>query len=198
MSSPGVLILSAPSGAGKTSLARKLVESRQDVGLAVSHTTRPQRPGEADGVDYHFIDKAKFETMIAAGQFIEHATVFGNHYGTSVTAVETLISRGKHAILDIDWQGARNVRHKFPAARSVFVVPPSLAVLEQRLKLRKQDSDEVIASRMRLAMSEFSHKDEYDYIIVNDQFDQAFAELEAILPVVCNSGRGNNRKIALD
>jgi guanylate kinase len=185
MSSPGVLILSAPSGAGKTSLARKLVESRQDVGLAVSHTTRPLRPGEEEGIDYYFVDKAKFESMIAADQFIEHATVFGNHYGTSVTAIETLISRGKHAILDIDWQGARNVRRKYPEARSVFVVPPSLTVLEQRLKLRKQDSEEVIASRMRLALDEMNHKDEYDYVIVNDQFDLAFAELAAVLPVVC-------------
>lgn len=182
MSSPAVIILSAPSGAGKTSLARKLVERRPDVALAVSHTTRSQRPGEEHGVDYYFVDEAGFEAMIAKNRFIEHATVFGNHYGTSAEAIEMLISRGKHAILEIDWQGARTVRRKFPDARSVFIMPPSLAVLEERLKSRKQDAAEIIAGRMRAAMTEMSHKDEYDYVIVNDQFDQAFDRLEALLP----------------
>ena len=182
MSAPAVIILSAPSGAGKTSLARRLVACRPDAALAVSHTTRPQRPGEKDGVDYYFVDKAGFEAMIAAGRFIEHATVFGNYYGTSVEAIETLISGGKHAILEIDWQGARTVRRKFPEARSVFIMPPSLEALEERLKSRRQDADEVIAGRMRAAVNEMSHRDEYDYVIVNDQFDQAFARLEAILP----------------
>lgn len=180
--SPMVIILSAPSGAGKTSLARQLTERRPDAALTVSHTTRPQRPGEEHGVDYYFVDKAEFEAMIADNRFIEHATVFGNYYGTSSEAIETLISQGKHAILEIDWQGARTVRRKFPEARSVFIMPPSLAVLEARLKSRRQDAAEVIAGRMRAAMHEMSHKDEYDYVIINDRFDQAFASLEAILP----------------
>ncbi len=174
--------MSAPSGAGKTSLARELVKRRADVALAVSHTTRPRRPREKDEVDYYFVDRIGFEAMIAAGRFIEHATVFGNYYGTSVEAIDALISRGKHAILEIDWQGARTVRRKFPKARSVFIMPPSLAALEERLRSRRQDDAEVIKARMRAARDEMSHQDEYDHIIVNDCFDQAFARLEAILP----------------
>ncbi|MGI9311036.1 MAG: guanylate kinase [bacterium] len=180
--SGGVLILSAPSGAGKTSLARKLVERRPDAALAVSHTTRARRPGETDGVDYHFVGEDEFEEMIAQNRFIEHATVFGNRYGTSAQAVEALISRGRHAILDIDWQGARAVRRRFPAARSVFVMPPSLQALEDRLRARRRDADEVIAARMRAARDEMSHKDEYDHIIFNDRFEDALAALESLLP----------------
>ncbi len=195
MSSPAVLILSAPSGAGKTSLARTLVARRADVALAVSHTTRPRRPGERDGSDYHFVDEAEFEAMIAANRFIEHATVFGNRYGTSAHAVETLIARGKHAILEIDWQGARAVRRRFPQARSVFVMPPSLAALEERLKFRRQDTDEVIAARMRAAADEMSHREEYDYVIVNDHFERALAKLEAILPA---SGDGDGGETAAE
>jgi len=192
--SPAVLILSAPSGAGKTSLARQLVARRPDVALAVSHTTRAQRPGEAQGVDYYFVTAAQFEAMIAADKFIEYATVFGNYYGTSTDAIEALISRGKHAILEIDWQGARAVRSQFPGAKSVFVMPPSLQALEQRLRARRQDADEVIAERMRAAKDEMSHAGEYDYMIVNDQFHRALAKLEALLPAAggrghCGSGR---------
>lgn len=184
MSLPAVIILSAPSGAGKTSLARKLVETRTDIALAVSHTTRAQRPGEQHGVDYYFVDEAEFAEMVAADQFIEHATVFGNQYGTSAQAIETLKSQGKHAILEIDWQGARTVRHKFPQTRSIFIVPPSLEVLQRRLKERKQDGDEIIAMRMRAAEDEMSHQDEYDHVITNDQFDQAFATFNAILDAI--------------
>lgn len=186
MALPDVIILSAPSGAGKTSLARKLIQTRADVALAVSHTTRPQRPGEQHGVDYCFVDQAEFAEMIAAHCFIEHACVFGNQYGTSRHAIETLISQGKHAILEIDWQGARAVRCQFPQAKSIFVMPPSLAVLERRLKARKQDGASTIAMRMRAAKREMSHKNEYDYVIVNDQFEQAFAKLEAILDTLQN------------
>ncbi len=186
---PGVLIISAPSGAGKTSLARKLVEKRADTTIAVSHTTRRKRPGERDGVDYYFVDADEFTEMVDNDQFLEHATVFDHRYGTSVAAVEKLVDDGRYAILDIDWQGARNVRRKFPGACSVFVMPPSLEVLEQRLRGRKQDSDEVIARRMRGAMDEMSHKDEFDHILVNDDFDLALEQLETILLGIGNPGR---------
>ena len=181
MSSSGILILSAPSGGGKTSLARALAGSRDDVAITVSHTTRGQRPGEENGVHYYFVDKPTFKTMIAEGQFIECATVFDNYYGTSIESIEKLILNGKHAILDIDWQGAENVRKKYPTAISVFVIPPSTEVLEQRLRRRKQDSDQVIARRMKEANNEMSHKDEFDAIIINDHFDSALAELESIV-----------------
>jgi len=190
-SSPAVVILSAPSGAGKTSLARRLVATRPDAALAVSHTTRAQRPGEVDGVDYHFVTKDAFEAMMAAGAFIEHASVFGNHYGTSAAAIDALLSAGKHAILEIDWQGARAVRRQFPDAKSVFVMPPSLDALEHRLRARRQDADAVIARRMRAAQDEMSHKDEYDCIIVNERFDDALAELEAVLPPAAHAGDGD-------
>ncbi len=178
---PGILILSAPSGGGKTSLARALVSSRDDVEITVSHTTREQRPGEIDGVDYHFVANTVFQEMIAADKFIEYATVFDHYYGTSIEAIEKLILNGRHAILDIDWQGARNVRAKYPAAVSVFVMPPSIEALEQRLKQRRQDSAQVIAKRMKEARSQIDHKDEFDLVIVNDDFDRASAELETIL-----------------
>ncbi|MGR3983883.1 MAG: guanylate kinase [Gammaproteobacteria bacterium] len=179
---PAVLILSAPSGAGKTSLARGLIARRPDAALAVSHTTRAQRNGEIDGADYHFVGQARFAEMIAENCFIEHASVFGNQYGTSQGAVEALFARGKHAILEIDWQGARAVRERFPQAASVFVMPPTLDALEQRLKSRRQDADEVIAGRMRAARDEIGHRNEYDHIIVNDCFERALGLLEAVLP----------------
>lgn len=162
-------------------MARALVSSRDDVEITVSHTTRKQRPGEEDGVHYHFVDRSTFKNMITEGDFIEYATVFDHYYGTSVRAIEKLILNGKHAILDIDWQGARNVRKKYPAATSVFVMPPSVEALEQRLKQRKQDTVDVIARRMKDAKNEMSHKDEFDIIIINDHFDTALAELGAVL-----------------
>ena len=176
-----ILIVSAPSGAGKTSLTRALVSKFDDVGLTVSHTTRDLRPGEVDGVHYHFIEKSEFEEMIENEQFIEYATVFENYYGTSVAEIQRLLDNGQHAILDIDWQGARKVREKFPLAVSAFIIPPSMDVLEQRLRERKRDSDEVIARRMKEAESELSHQSEYEYIIVNDDFEAALEQLEHIL-----------------
>ena len=181
-SKPRVIILSAPSGAGKTSLARELIARRPDAALAVSHTTRAQRHGEVDGVDYHFINRARFDEMARAGSFIEHATVFGNQYGTSKHAVEDLFARGQHAILEIDWQGARAVRAQYPRAQSVFVMPPSLDALEQRLKSRRQDAPQVIRDRMRAAADEICHRCEYDHVIVNDRFENALSQLEAVLP----------------
>ncbi len=181
MHRPGILILSAPSGAGKTSLARALVESRDDAGMTVSHTTRDCRPGEVDGRDYHFVDRARFREMVEGGLFVEHALVFGNDYGTSLAAIQAELDAGRHAILDIDWQGARLVRAAWPAAYSVFIMPPSREALEKRLRDRGQDSDAVIARRMRDADSEMSHKDEYDRIIVNEDFEHALAQLGAVL-----------------
>ncbi len=178
---PGILILSAPSGGGKTSLAKALVAMRNDAGITVSHTTRKQRPGEEDGVHYYFVNRQTFREMIRQNNFIEYATVFGHCYGTSVKAVERQIASGKHAILDIDWQGARTVREKFPMAVSVFVMPPSLQALEQRLLERRQDSRDVIARRMEDAADQIDHKDEFDVIIVNDHFEAALMELSNVL-----------------
>lgn len=177
---PNVIILSAPSGAGKTSLARELIARRPNLALAVSHTTRRKRPGETNGVDYHFVNQRQFDRMIKAGDFIEYAQVFGHHYGTSARAVEQLMTRRKHVILQIDWQGARAVRRQFPHTRTVFLMPPSLTALEQRLISRRRDDAAVIKARMRAARSEMSHKDEYDYIVVNDRFEHALRELETI------------------
>ena len=178
---PCLLILSAPSGGGKTSLARALVAGRRDVGITVSHTTRPARPGEEDGVHYHFVNRETFEHMITSGDFVEYATVYDNYYGTSRAAIDGLIQAGRHAILDIDWQGARIVREKFPDALSVFVMPPSREALENRLRLRRQDSEETIARRMHEADNQMSHKDEFDVIIINDDFERALAQLGALL-----------------
>jgi guanylate kinase len=179
---PGtLLILSAPSGAGKTSLAKALVQQVPDTMISVSHTTRAPRPGERDGVDYFFVTREDFEAMAAAGRFLEHARVFDNYYGTSRDAVERWLAEGKNVILDIDWQGARHIREQMPRAVSVFILPPSREVLESRLRGRGQDSDEVIARRMRDAVSEMRHYDEFDVVVENDDFDAALADLRAVL-----------------
>lgn len=184
MQNPGVFILSAPSGTGKTSLAQALIAARQDVGFTVSHTTRKQRPGEIDGVHYHFVDQASFKQIVNQGLLVEYATVFGNAYGTSMAAINQQLCAGKHAILEIDWQGARAVRQRFAAAVSVFIMPPSLDALEQRLRNRRQDSDAVIARRMQEARNEISHQHEYDHIIVNDDFDSALKQLRQALALL--------------
>jgi len=178
---PGILILSSPSGGGKTSLTKALVAMRADAGVTVSHTTRKRRPGEEDGVHYYFVSRETFEEMIEQDDFIEYARVFDHYYGTSVKAAEHQIANGKHAILDIDWQGARTVRGKFPGAVSVFVMPPSLEVLERRLLERGQDSRDVIARRMEDAEDQIGHRDEFDKIIVNENFETAMTELESVL-----------------
>lgn len=179
---PGnLIVLSAPSGAGKSSLAKALVERSPNLAVSVSHTTRAPRPGEVHGVHYHFVDRARFETMIAADDFIEHARVFDNLYGTARSQLQALLAQGKDVILDIDWQGARRIKAWMPQARTVFILPPSRAVLEQRLRSRGQDGDEVIARRMRDAISEMRHYDEFDFVIVNDDFAAALADLQAII-----------------
>jgi len=176
-----LFIFSAPSGCGKTSLAQALIRSRDDVAMAVSHTTRAMRPGEHDAVDYYFTGTQKFEEMIARGEFLEYARVFDNLYGTSITAAQNLMTKGQHVILDIDWQGARQVREHYPEVISAFIVPPSIESLEQRLRTRGQDDDATIARRMQSAQDELSHQDEYDHIIINDNFDMALAELGKLL-----------------
>jgi guanylate kinase len=181
MRSGELFIISAPSGAGKTTLVKRLVGSVPDVVFSVSHTTRPRRSGEVEGSDYFFVDRTTFEQMAARGEFLEYAEVFGNLYGTASAAVAELMARGKSVLLDIDWQGARMVREAMPQVRSIFILPPSRGELERRLRDRGQDSDEVIARRMRDAAAEMSHHDEYDYIVVNDDLDSALADLEAIV-----------------
>ncbi|GMR03772.1 MAG: guanylate kinase [Gammaproteobacteria bacterium] len=176
-----LIILSAPSGAGKTSLANALVESLPDLVFSVSHTTRPPRPGEQHGVHYYFVAKKDFDEMIAAGRFLEYAQVFGHLYGTSRAVVENLLKQGKDVILDIDWQGARSIKQQMPQAVSIFVLPPSRAVLEERLILRGQDTPEVVEQRMREALAEMRHYDEFDYVVVNDEFKAALQDLKAII-----------------
>ena len=178
---PTVLVLSAPSGAGKSSLARALVDADPSVGISVSHTTRAARPGEADGVHYHFVGEREFEAMVRAGAFVEHARVFDRYYGTSWDAVRSLLSSGHHVVLDIDWQGARQVREAFADTVSVFLLPPSIDALRSRLVGRGQDSAEDVDARMRDARSELRHYDEFDHVVVNDDFDRALDALRGIL-----------------
>ncbi len=179
---PGTLyIVSAPSGAGKTSLVKALLERARDVRVSVSHTTRSRRPGERDGEDYHFVSREVFARMVERDAFLEHANVFGNFYGTSEAAVLELQDAGHDVILEIDWQGARQVRRRRPDAVSIFVLPPTREALEHRLQARGQDSREVIARRMREAVTEMSHHAEADYLIINDEFDTALDELCSVL-----------------
>ena len=174
-------VVSAPSGAGKTSLLKALTEADPLLGVAVSHTTRAPRPGEVEGVHYHFVDADTFGNMVDAGAFLEHASVHGNRYGTSRAAVAPALEAGRDLVLEIDWQGARQVRAALPSAITVFILPPSRVALEQRLRGRAQDSDEVIAKRVAAALEEMAHHDEYDYLVINDAFDTALADLTAIV-----------------
>jgi guanylate kinase len=174
-------VISAPSGAGKTSLVKALLAARANLAVSVSHTTRRQRPNEVEGRDYHFVDIPRFEQMVAAGAFLEHARVFDNYYGTGRAQLEARLAAGQDVLLEIDWQGARQVRAALPACTTIFILPPSRGALEQRLKGRGTDSPEVIARRLADAVADMSHWHEFDYVVVNDRFDQAVAELLAIL-----------------
>jgi guanylate kinase len=176
-----LFVIAAPSGAGKTTLVRALMQVRPALRFSISYTTRAQRPNERDGHDYFFVGKAQFERMAAAGEFLEHARVFDNYYGTSRAQVEQLLAAGQDVLLEIDWQGAQQIRSALPECRSIFVLPPSRAALEQRLRNRGTDSDEVIARRLRDSLADLSHWNEFDYIVVNDDFARATADLEAIV-----------------
>jgi guanylate kinase len=177
-----MLVLSSPSGAGKTTLSRMLLESDRTIDLSISVTTRPPRPGEVDCRDYHFIDRARFDAMIARGELLEWAQVFGNGYGTPRAPVEKALSLGRDVLFDIDWQGTQQLREKGRADLvSVFVLPPTIPDLEQRLRARAQDSADVIHSRMAKAADEMSHWAEYDYVVINRRVADAFEDVRAIL-----------------
>jgi len=181
LSSEGVLyIVSAPSGAGKTSLVKALLKTDPAIRLSVSSTTRSPRPGETDGRDYHFVNRERFEIMLAAGEFLEHAEVYGNYYGTSKGSISRDLNAGHDVLLEIDWQGAEQVRQHFPQSASIFILPPSFNALRTRLAGRGQDSDEVIERRLAAAAHDVAHAEAFDDIIVNDDFDHALQDLVAI------------------
>ena len=175
-----LFILSAPSGAGKSTLYKALLSQDNQVRISISHTTRAARTGEEHGREYYFTDVEDFLDMIAEDAFFEHAQVFDNYYGTSKASIFTMLEEGLDVILEIDWQGARQVRQLYPDAMGIFILPPSLASLEERLRGRGTDADDVIQRRMSKAVNEMSHYDEYDFVIVNDDFDTALSQLQSI------------------
>jgi guanylate kinase len=180
-----LFVIAAPSGAGKTSLVKALMERDPGLRFSVSYTTRPPRATEVEGRDYHFVDAGRFAEMVARDEFLEHARVFDNAYGTALATVQQALERGERLLLEIDWQGARQVRQRLPEAVSIFILPPSRASLEDRLRQRSTDSDDIIRRRLRDSVHDLSHWDEFDYVVVNDRFDQALGELQAIV-----AGRG--------
>ncbi|NII09794.1 guanylate kinase [Oleiagrimonas sp. C23AA] len=184
-----LFIVAAPSGAGKSTLVNALLEREPDISLSISHTTRPPRPGESYGRHYYFVERADFEREIAEGIFLEHAEVHGNLYGTSRTMVQELLSAGRDVLLEIDWQGAQQIRAKAECV-SVFILPPSRAELERRLRGRGSDAPDVIERRLRNSREEIAHAHEFDHILVNDDFEQALDELQSIVHAV-REGRGS-------
>ncbi|MCL9682752.1 guanylate kinase [Legionella maioricensis] len=179
--SGNLFIVAAPSGGGKTSLVRKLIDTLDRIEVSISHTTRAMRPGEKHGADYFFVNEEDFIGMVNENAFIEHARVFNHLYGTSAAQITERLMYGIDVVLDIDWQGAEQIRRSFPKAISIFIVPPSLEELKLRLMNRRQDKDEVISERMKKAQNELSHYPEFDYLIVNDDFEHAASELAAIV-----------------
>jgi guanylate kinase len=183
----GLFIVSAPSGGGKTSLTRASIEQLGKAGIqaeiSVSYTTRAPRSGEQEGVHYHFVDVDTFQAMVARGEFLEHAEIYGKFYGTARSRTEALRAQGKDVILDIDWQGARQIKQHVPDAVGIFILPPSMTKLEQRLRSRQQDSEEAIAHRMAQARAEMAHYKEYEYLLINKEFEQAMVELVSIFVV---------------
>lgn len=174
-------VVAAPSGAGKTSLVKALMQREPRMRFSVSYTTRRPRPNEVDGRDYHFVTQVRFEEMVARNEFLEHAQVFDNFYGTGLDAVQSELEKGQILLLEIDWQGARQVRTRLPAARSIFILPPSRGALEERLRARSTDSAAVIERRLRDAGHDLTHFTEFDYVVINDRFEQALADLHAIV-----------------
>lgn len=186
-----LFVIAAPSGAGKTSLVKALLERRPELHVSISHTTRAQRPTEQPGREYYFVTVPEFQVLIAKGEFLEYAQVFDNFYGTGRRPVEEQLAQGRNVILEIDWQGARLVRKAMPECSSIFILPPSRAALEERLRNRKTDSPEVIARRLRDAVGDMSHWDEFDYVVVNDDFERAVSDL-------CRIVDGDGEDLAAD
>jgi len=182
-----LFVISAPSGAGKTSLVKALLEREPHLRFSISYTTRKMRPKEEHGRDYFFVDHAAFEKMVSAGGFLEHAKVFDNYYGTPKKQVQDILDNGEHVILEIDWQGAQQIRKAMPECASIFILPPSQAELEKRLRGRGTDGDDVIARRLRDSVGDMTHWDEFDFVVINDNFDRALADLTAIV-----NGKGDN------
>ena len=180
-----LFVVAAASGTGKTSLVAALRERRPDLAVSVSHTTRPMRPGERDGENYYFVERKTFETLIANGQFLESAEVFGHLYGTSLNEIDRIKASGRSTLLEIDWQGALQIKEQLPEAQLIFLLPPSLDALRTRLLGRGQDSSEVIEQRLSMSVSEISQYPAFDYLVVNDSFDLALSQLDDII-----SGRG--------
>jgi guanylate kinase len=176
-----LFVIAAPSGAGKTSLVKALLERRPELRLSISHTTRKMRPTEQPGREYYFVSVAEFRERIGRGEFLEHAQVFDNYYGTGRAPVEEQLVQGRDVILEIDWQGAQQVRRALPECVTIFILPPSRRALEERLRNRKTDSDEVIERRLRDAVGDMSHWKEFDYVVVNDSFEQAVTDLSRIV-----------------
>jgi guanylate kinase len=184
-----LFVISAPSGAGKTSLVKALLERQPHLRFSISYTTRKMRPNEVHGRDYFFVDHASFEKMVAAGGFLEHAKVFDNYYGTPKQQVQDILDNGEHVILEIDWQGAQQIRKTMPDCHSIFILPPSQQELEKRLRGRGTDGDDVIARRLRDSVGDMTHWNEFDYVVINDHFEHALADLTAIA-----NGKGDNLK----
>lgn len=194
-----LFIISAPSGAGKTSLVAELLDRLDNIQVSVSHTTRPSRSGESDGIDYHFVSHQQFETMVTQQQFVEHAKVHSNYYGTSEKWVQNTLNKGVDVILEIDWQGAEQVRKKFPSSKSIFILPPSKQALLKRLKGRGQDTDTVIQQRIAAAKEEMSHYNEADYLVINDQFELACRQLQYIVQATrCEINSQGHEKLLID
>jgi guanylate kinase len=177
----GLFVVAAPSGAGKTSLVRALMQREPQLRFSISYTTRQRRPAEVEARDYFFVTHTEFERMVAAGEFLEHAQVFDNCYGTSRLQVEELLRAGHNVLLEIDWQGAQQIRRTMPACHTIFILPPSRAALEQRLRARATDSEAVIQRRLRDSMADMSHWAEFDYVVVNEDFELATSQLQRIL-----------------
>ena len=189
-------VITAPSGAGKTTLVRALILREPHLRFSISYTTRKSRPNEVDGRDYHFVSPQQFHDMVAREEFLEHARVFDNYYGTSSEKVREALGQGERLLLEIDWQGARQVRERLPEAHSVFILPPSRRALEDRLRHRSTDSDAVIQRRLQDAGLDLAHWNEFDYVVINDEFDRAVAELQAIVQDRGAAYAANRPKIA--